>query len=275
MIFIMASALAPTVELQGIFRLGAGFFGSTPLSCAGGSLADVWRPQERTYAVSLFAITAFLGPSIAPVIGGWIVENQTMSWRWCDWITLIISGGILVSIIFFLPETYPPTLLAWEAKHLQTIIGKENYHFCGEVRQESLSRRVKIALTRPFAFLVHEPIIILVAAYLTVVLMVTFTSLDFFIFVFSGVYGYRPGMTGTTFISSIVGIFIAAIILPLIFRWNRNSEMKRRATGDESLDPPETRLYAAMIGAPGLPLGLLWMGKTPLPSSSLPQKLPE
>lgn len=62
MIWIMASALAPNLGAQLVFRFFAGFFGSTPLTCVAGSLADMWTPLERVYTFPMFATIAFLGP---------------------------------------------------------------------------------------------------------------------------------------------------------------------------------------------------------------------
>lgn len=45
MIFVMASGLAPNIGAQLAFRLLAGFFGSTPLTCAGGSISDLWNAE--------------------------------------------------------------------------------------------------------------------------------------------------------------------------------------------------------------------------------------
>ena len=61
MIFIMASALAPNIAAQLIFRFIAGFFGSTPLTCAGGTLSDLWDPVQRIWAFPIFASSAFIG----------------------------------------------------------------------------------------------------------------------------------------------------------------------------------------------------------------------
>ena len=62
MIFIMASGLAPNIGAQLAFRFLAGLFGSTPLTCAGGSISDLWDPMERVYAFPVFANAAFMGP---------------------------------------------------------------------------------------------------------------------------------------------------------------------------------------------------------------------
>nr|POE79843.1 putative efflux pump kojt [Quercus suber] len=59
MIFIMASGLAPNIGAQLAFRFLAGFFGSTPLTCAGGSISDLWNPLERVYTFPIFANAAF------------------------------------------------------------------------------------------------------------------------------------------------------------------------------------------------------------------------
>lgn len=72
LIFIMASALAPNLHSHLIFRFFAGFFGSTPLSCAGGTVADLWDPAQKAYAFPAYAIPAFSGPMIGQIIGSYI-----------------------------------------------------------------------------------------------------------------------------------------------------------------------------------------------------------
>jgi len=60
MIFIMASGLAPNIGAQLVFRFLAGAFGSTPLTCAGGSISDMWGSLEKTYAFPIYAIVGFM-----------------------------------------------------------------------------------------------------------------------------------------------------------------------------------------------------------------------
>jgi Major Facilitator Superfamily len=59
MIFVMASGLAPNLGAQLTFRFLAGFFGSTPLTCAGGSISDMWTAEDRTVVFPIFANAAF------------------------------------------------------------------------------------------------------------------------------------------------------------------------------------------------------------------------
>lgn len=67
MIFVMASGLARNIEEQLVFRFIAGYFGSTPLTCAGGSISDLWNPLERVITFPIFANAAFTGPLLGPV----------------------------------------------------------------------------------------------------------------------------------------------------------------------------------------------------------------
>ncbi|KAK8153857.1 major facilitator superfamily domain-containing protein [Phyllosticta citrichinensis] len=65
MVCIAAAGVAPNAGAQIAFRFLAGFFGSTPLTCAGGSIADLWSPLDRVYAFPVFANAAFVGPVLA------------------------------------------------------------------------------------------------------------------------------------------------------------------------------------------------------------------
>lgn len=114
MIFIMASALAPNIGAQLAFRFIAACFAATPLVCAGGSRSDLWNPMERIYAFPIFATAAFMARVLGPVVGGFVGESPLVSWRWCEWITLIVSGLVLAFVLLLQPETYAPTLLNWK-----------------------------------------------------------------------------------------------------------------------------------------------------------------
>ena len=83
--------------------------------------------------------------------------------------TLIISAVVLGIIVFLQPETFPPILLKWKAQHLRELTGDERYCAELEIRSETFMQRLGTALYRPFLLTATEPIIILIALYLTVV----------------------------------------------------------------------------------------------------------
>ncbi|KAI4269530.1 MAG: hypothetical protein L6R38_007430 [Xanthoria sp. 2 TBL-2021] len=267
MIFIMASALAPNIGAQLVFRFIAGFFGLTPLTYTGGSISDLWSPMERIYAFPVFANAAFMGPIWGPVVGGFIRESNLVSWRWTEWVTLIISGSVLTSTVFLLPETYAPILLKWKAAHLRSLTGDERYMAEVEIREDNIWLRLKRALYRPFILTFQEPIIMLLALYLTVIYIILFTFLNGNTFIFTETYGFSEGLTGLSFIGIGVGLCMASLLVPFIYRFAKNDLAKIKAEGGTRL-PPEFRLWFAMLGAPAIPISLFWMECTARPSIS-------
>ena len=267
MIFVMASALAPNIGAQLAFRFIAGCFAATPLTCAGGSLSDMWDPMERVFTFPVFANAAFTGPLIGPVIGGYIV--QFLDWRWLEWVTLIASAMVLMLVILFQPETFPPILLKWKAKHLREITGDQRYKAEVEIRDEIFFHRLKRALYRPFLLTSREPIIMLVALYLTVVYIVLFTFLDGYTYIFMKTYGLSEGLTGLCFLGIIIGLFGASALVPLIYKWAKRDLKKIQEAGGDRL-PPEFRLWFSMLGgAFAIPISLFWMGWTAYPHISI------
>ncbi|KAF4630804.1 hypothetical protein G7Y89_g7333 [Cudoniella acicularis] len=263
MIWIMGSALAPNIGTQLVFRFLAGFFGSTSLTCAGGSISDLWDPMERVFAFPVFANAAFMGPIFEPVVGGFVGQSNLVSWRWTEWITLIISGAILVLIVIFQPETFAPILLKWKAEHFREITGDDRYVAEVEIRADPFWKRLLHALYPPFILTAQEPIVILFALYLTVVYIILFTFLDGYTYIFSDTYGFSEGITGLAFIGIAVGLCCTSLLVPVIYMWaKRDLKIARKKYGEGARLPPEQRLWFAMFGAPAVPASLFWMGWT-------------
>jgi MFS family permease len=259
MVFVMASGLAPNIGAQLAFRFLAGFFGSTPLTCAGGSISDLWSPLERVFAFPMFANAGFAGPAFGPVLGGWIAQYG--NWRWVEWTTLIMSGLVLIAVVLFQPETYSPVLLKWKAKHLRETTGDDRYVSEIEIRGDSFWRRISVALYRPFLLSSQEPVIMLLALYLTVIYIILFTFLDGYEYIFSEIHGTSEGITGLCFLGIAIGLCGASALVPLIYKWAKQELQKSKEQGHTRI-PPEFRLWFAMLGAPAIPISLFWMGWT-------------
>lgn len=255
LIFIMAAALAPNLHSHLIFRFLAGFFGSTPLSCAGGTVADLWNPVQKTYAFPAYAIPSFLGPMAGQIIGSYIPNN--LGWRWLEWIMLIMGGAILLFVLLLQPETYGPLLLYWKAKILREETGDERYKAPMEMKNESLGRRLLTSVYRPFVLVYSELIIILMSLYLTVLYIVLFTFLEGYTYVFRHTYGLSQEMTSIIWVGMLCGIVLVSCLVPVVYSWTAK-EYKKSST-----IAPEMRLWYAMLGgAPAVPISLFWMGWT-------------
>ncbi|UZJ52352.1 hypothetical protein CBS101457_001672 [Exobasidium rhododendri] len=170
-LFEIGSALAPNIQTRVILRFFAGIFGSTPLSNAGGSIADVVNARQRTFVFPIFANAGFLGPCLGPVMGGYI--GVYLGNEWCDWILAIWGGATLVVLVCFMPETYAPVLLKMKAAHVRKATGDDRYKSALEIQREKVPFKThfKHVLALPFLYLVYEPIVLLVSLYMTVIYM--------------------------------------------------------------------------------------------------------
>ena len=63
-----------------VLRFMAGAFGSSPLTNAGGVIADIFNARDRGLALTAFASAPFMGPVFGPIVGGFVAE--TVGWRW-------------------------------------------------------------------------------------------------------------------------------------------------------------------------------------------------
>ncbi|OOF90417.1 hypothetical protein ASPCADRAFT_10670 [Aspergillus carbonarius ITEM 5010] len=303
MIFVMASGLAPNIGAQLAFRFLAGIFGCPPLTCAGGTIADLWDPLEKTLFFPLYAILSFGGPVLGPVIASYMGEG-TLSWRWTNWIILILSGFILTLILLLQPETYGPLLLKWKARHLRHLTGDNRYRSPMDLQKTALFSRIGNACMRQFALTVHEPIILLIALYMTVIYIVLFTFFDGYTYIFTDTHDLSQGLTNIVWVAMYVGISLASLFVPVVYIWTKrefseaaastaasaaasrsaSSEMVAADPNANGLDEkpnddekpthkhvarPENRLWFAMLGAPGIPIGLFWMGWTDYSSISI------
>ncbi|KAA8645083.1 uncharacterized protein ATNIH1004_009295 [Aspergillus tanneri] len=156
--------------------LVTGVFGSPPLTCAGGTIADLWSPLEKTFAFPFYAIFSFSGPILAPVIASFMGQGS-LSWRWANWIILIMSSCVLGIVVFLQPETYSLLLLKWKAKHFRTVTGDSRFVSEMDMSHAELGpfRRIYGALKREFLLTLREPIVILISLYMTVIYIVIFT----------------------------------------------------------------------------------------------------
>lgn len=263
MCFLIGCALAPNFGAHITFRFLAGMFASTPLTVAGGTIADLWDSREKTYAFPLYAFVGFSGPLFGPVIGSYIGPSS-LSWRWCEWLMLILAAVVTVIIVLGQPETYAPLLLSWKAAHFRRITGDDRFRSPLEVRRTSLASRLKVALWRPFVMVWTEPIIILMSLYLTILYVVLFTFFVGFEFIFTDVYGISQGLTNIIWVAVFLGFTPLGITLPIIYKWTVADIKRQEAEGHANPSPvPETRLWFAMLGgAFAIPVSLFWMGWT-------------
>lgn len=151
--FEMGAALAQNIQTRVILKFFAGFWGSAPLSNAGGSVADMVDPQNRTMYLGAFALNGFLGPSLGPVVGGYLAMKAGE--QWCDWVMAIASFGVAGALALLMHETYSPILLKNKAQAVRNITKDGRYMTALERERMDIpfAESFKTAMLKPFVYL--------------------------------------------------------------------------------------------------------------------------
>jgi MFS family permease len=118
-------------------------------------LSDIWDVDRRGKSMSIFGLAPFAGPSLGPIISGYIQVSGAVSWheqrlpeltcqtwRWVFWATTIFAGACTLLVILGIPETYrelyrtrtridaeelAPKILAEKAKRLRKETGDQRW----------------------------------------------------------------------------------------------------------------------------------------------------
>lgn len=260
-IWIMASALAPNIGAQIVFRYLAGFCGAAPLTVAGGSMSDIWNPLEKTWTFPIFAISGFGGPTLGPVIGAYIGYTGVLSWRWAEWIMLIFDGLVIFLVVVGKEETLGPRLLKYKAYYFRQLTGDHRFRCEADLHGKSLGQVLKTNFSRPF-ILALEPIVMAWTLYLSVIYIVLFTFLDGYAYIFEMTYSINSGLSYTIFVGLFIGILLDVCLIPIVYRQTTTQLAHDGDDGKGTRLNRETRLLYAMYGAPTIPIGLFWMAWT-------------
>jgi multidrug resistance protein len=124
-IFVIPCAVSKNIGTLIVCRLIDGIAFSAPMTLVGGTLADMWKNEERGVPMAAFSAAPFIGPAIGPLAGGFLADN--CGWRWLYWLQLILSFVAWILITFTVPETYAPVLLKKRAAKQRKAENDEKY----------------------------------------------------------------------------------------------------------------------------------------------------
>lgn len=163
-VFIIPCAVSKNIGTLLVCRLIDGIAFSAPMTLVGGTLADLWRTEERGVPMAAFSAAPFIGPAIGPLVGGFL--SDAAGWRWLYWIQLILAGVVFLLITFTLPETYTPTILAKRATKLQIEKNDTSYVTEADLDSRPMGEKLRIFMIRPFQLLFLEPIVFFLSLYM-------------------------------------------------------------------------------------------------------------
>lgn len=242
-----------------ILRFLAGAFGSSPLTNAGGVIADMFSAKERGLAMTLFAAAPFMGPALGPIVGGFI--GMTIGWRWVEGVLAIFTGVVWVVGSLLIPETYAPVILRKRAAELSKRTGRIYKSQKDENTTVKFQEIFETSLLRPWVLLFCEPIVLLLSIYMAIIYGVLYMLFGAFPIVYQQERGWNPGVGGLAFIGIAVGMIMAVAYSV----WDNKRYAKINDTY-KGFAPPEARLPPMVLGGLAVPIGLFWFAWTNSPS---------
>ncbi|KKZ67332.1 hypothetical protein EMCG_06981 [[Emmonsia] crescens] len=248
-IFLIPCAVAENFATLVVCRAIAGIAFSAPMTLVGGTLADMWRNEERGVPMAAFSAAPFLGPAAGPLIGGFLSDAK--GWRWLYWLQLIVSGAVWVLITFTVPETYTPTLLAKRAKKMRKETNNNRYVTEQDLDSRPLGEKLRLFLFRPFQLLFLEPIVLLFSIYMSILYGLLYMFFIAFPIVYQQGKGYSAGITGLMFIPLAIGVLMSACCAPLV-----NSHYIKLSQKYGGKPPAEIRLIPMMMSCWCIPIGM-------------------
>jgi hypothetical protein len=238
---------------------------------AGGSMSDLWNTREMTWAFPTFAMVGFGGPVAAPVIASYIGQSNTLHWRWAEWLVIMLDGLVILLALLAMEETYGPRLLQLKAKHFRQMTGDERFRAAIDAEPSGLGVVLRKNFSRPF-ILASEPIVLFLTLYNSVVYVLQFTFLVGYPYIFEDVYGIEQGLKNLCFLGLLAGVLLSIAIVPFVKAITAKQLRRDKDDGSGKAIQQESRLVFAMVGAPFLPIGLMWMAWTDYVRRSLDGK---
>ncbi len=104
--FTLSSALcgmAQSLPQIVLFRLLQGVCGAALIPMSQAILFDINPPQRHGKAMAVWGLGVVMGPTLGPIIGGWLTDHY--SWRWVFYINVPFGILALLGIAAYLPET--------------------------------------------------------------------------------------------------------------------------------------------------------------------------
>lgn len=244
------TALSPNIETLITLRTFSGFFGSVGIANGGGTLSDMFYPEERAGIFGWYLLGPLLGPTIGPLIGGIVV--QRLGWRWI-FLTLAVLCGVNTTCGFlFLRETYSPVLLLKRKQERQKEdnSGSTIYWFEGEDLRP-MSVKLRHSFSRPLR-IITQPIVFTMSLYQALIFSTTYSLYTNFEDLYGRLYGFNTEQVGLMYLGPGLGLlFAVSMLVPRI-----DDVYKKLTARNEGVPMPEFRLPLANIGAVLIPISL-------------------
>lgn len=241
--FACGAAASKSFATLLVCRFLCGFLGSAGVAIGAGTILDVWGVAKAGgLARLLFICGPFLGPSLGPLAGAYAMHEYDGDRRWTQWVVALICAPTWI-LILFMKETSDSRI-------------KPSHEHSGPfgVVIVALST-LKAAALRSWSILATESIAFSLTLYTGYAYAVIFSYFASATYVYEMDFGFNDRQTGLSFISVVIGYFLAAVMHVVVEGTLYARAVRNAPDGHPA---PEYRLYTAMAGSIFLPIGLFW-----------------
>ncbi|KAI9835536.1 MAG: hypothetical protein M1819_001987 [Sarea resinae] len=253
-IFHIAVATGKDLQTVLICRFFCGFCGACPISVVAAVFSDMFDNSTRGMAITVFSMTVFTGPLMAPFIGGFITMSY-LGWRWTSYITAIMGFTCFGLNLLFLRETYPPVILVQKAAELRRRTKNWGIHAKQEEIEIDVHELLSKNFSRPLRLLFLEPIVLLISIYMSFIYGLLYLFLTAYPLVFQKVHGMNEGVGGLPYFGMMLGYVISGFAIAF-----QEPAYVRKLLANQNRPVPEWRLPPVMYGGAAFAAGLFWFG---------------
>ena len=254
-IFSVGSAVGKDLQTVLICRFFGGVFASCPLAVVAAVFSDMFNNRTRGLAITIFAMTVFTGPLLAPAIGGFTVMNKGLGWRWTEYFVAIMGFIALALNVLFLEESYAPIILVKKASELRRRTLNWGIHAKQEEIEVDFRELITKNFSRPLRLLVTEPIVLLISIYIAFIYGLLYLFLTAYPIVFQQIHGMNAGVGGLPYFGLVFGMVLAGLYI--VFT---QASYNKKLAANNNVNIPEWRLPPAIIGGVSFAGGLFWFG---------------
>ena len=254
-VFSVATAVGKDLQTVLICRFFGGVFASCPLAVVAAVFSDMFDAKTRGLAITVFSMTVFTGPLLAPFIGGFTVMNPKLGWRWTEYFAAIMGFLALGLNVLFLEETYPPIVLVEKASELRRRTLNWGIHAKQEEIEVDFRELITKNFSRPLRLLVTEPIVLLLSIYMAFIYGLLYLFLTAYPIVFQQLHHFNQGVGGLPYFGMIFGMLLAGAYIVYT-----QADYNRKLAANNGITVPEWRLPPAIMGGVSFTCGLFWFG---------------
>ena len=168
----------------------------TALTLSPSIAGDLFRKEERGTAMAVAMGFQLIGPSIGPIVGGFIAER--LGWRWTIWVVAIAVGMVAGLSVLFCRETYQVKILQRKTERLRKETGNQSLR---SKHQEAVNATSVVpSLTRPVRMMFCSPIVFLISFYTALTYGLSYLIFTTLTETMERTYNFGQGVVGLAFL---------------------------------------------------------------------------